>query len=101
MSRRLAKGIGLALAGFLSMPAAATESPAGYVVSLALAAGDREAIRRKGHGLEPTLMMPLFAGDVVQLRDPASRMDMEVAGGKRVVLKAAVQYQVSGEIPIG
>ncbi len=75
--------------------------PAGYVVSVALAGGDKTAILRDGQALVPKLMMPLYAGDVVSVRDPASRIGLEVGAGERIEVQAGAPYAVEGEIPTG
>ncbi len=83
-------------------PATAQQAPAGYVVSVALAAGDKTAIVRSGRELAPKLMMPLYDGDVVFLRDQASRVTVEVGDGDRVEIGGGhSRYEIKGEIATG
>lgn len=77
------------------------KAPAGYVVAIALAGADQTAIVRGGQELVPRLMMPLYAGDVVLVRDPASRIGLEVGAGERIEVVASARYEVKGEIPTG
>jgi hypothetical protein len=77
------------------------KAPAGYVVAIALAGADKTAIVRDGQELVPKLMMPLYAGDVVLVRDPASRIGLEVGAGGRIEVAASARYEVKGEIPTG
>jgi hypothetical protein len=87
----------------LATPALAQDgkTPAGYVVAIALAGGDKTAIVRDGRELVPKLMMPLYAGDIVFVRDPASRIDLEIGAGEQVAVEAPARYEVKGEIPTG
>ncbi len=77
------------------------KAPAGYVVAIALAGADKTAIVRDGQELVPKLMMPLYAGDVVLVRDPASRIGLETGTGGRIEVVASARYEVKGEIPTG
>ena len=94
------------LLGLLSASAAwAEQAPAGYVVAASLAGDDaaaKTAVVREGKELPPKLMMPVYSGDVVFVRDPASRVSLELGGGETVdVGGSLVRYNVSGEIPTG
>ncbi len=93
----------MAVLAMLAGPAWAQEgkTPAGYVVAIALAGGDKTAIVRDGRELVPKLMMPLYAGDTVFVRDPASRIGLEIGGGEKIEVVAAERYEVKGEIPTG
>ncbi|MBC8038841.1 MAG: hypothetical protein H7X89_16680 [Rhizobiales bacterium] len=83
----------------------AEPAPAGYVVSVFLTGEDtieKTAVVREGKELPPKLMMPLYSGDVVFVRDPASRVSLELGGGQTVDVGSTLQrYDVSGEIPTG
>lgn len=83
----------------------ADQAPAGYVVAISLAGDDltaKTAIVREGKELPPKLMMPVFSGDVVFVRDPASRVSLEIGGGETVEVGGTLaRYKVSGEIPTG
>ncbi len=85
--------------------ASAEQAPAGYVVAVSLAGEDlaaKTAIVRAGKELSPKLMMPVYNGDVVFVRDPASRLSLEIGGGETVEVGGnLVRYNVSGEIPTG
>ena len=74
--------------------------------------GERRPQRRRCNGqdgscqggqeLPPKLMMPLFAGDVIFLRDAHSRIAIELGDGKDVSVGGNLQrYEVKGEIPTG
>jgi hypothetical protein len=93
----------LAALAMLVNPALAQgrKAPAGYVVSLALAGADKTAIMRDGQELVPKLMMPLYAGDMVVVRDGASRIGLEMVAGERIEVAAPARYEVKGEIPTG
>ena len=85
--------------------ASAAQAPAGYVVEVSLAGEDlaaKTAIIREGKELAPKLMMPVYSGDVVFVRDGASRVTIEVGGGDTVDIGGdLLRYNVSGEIPTG
>jgi len=89
----------------LATQALAAGTPAGYVVSVALSGSDataNTAVVRGGKELPPKLMMPLFAGDVIFLRDAYSRIGIELGDGKEVSVGGNLQrYDVKGEIPTG
>jgi hypothetical protein len=89
----------------LATQALAAGTPAGYVVSVALSGPDavaKTAVVRGGQELPPKLMMPLFAGDVIFLRDSHSRVAIELGDGKEVSVGGNLQrYDVEGEIPTG
>ncbi len=83
----------------------AEETPAGYVVAVTLAGEDasaKTAVVRQGKELPAKLMMPVFAGDVVFLRDAASRIALELGQGNTVEVGGSLaRYNVEGEIPTG
>ena len=86
----------------MPLPAAAQKAPAGYVVSLDLSGADRTALARDGQKLAPKLMMPLYDGDVVLLRDPKSRVGIETGAGERIdVGGTRPRFEVKGEFPTG
>jgi hypothetical protein len=78
----------MAAVAMLATPVSAQDgkTPAGYVV----ASRWRAATRRRScatAGAGPKLMMPLYAGDIVFVRDPASRIDLEIGGRGAVELR--------------
>lgn|GEM_PF-2201546 len=83
----------------------AAPAPAGYIVSMTLAGEDvsaKTAVVRAGKELPPKLMMPVYAGDVVFLRDKASAISLELGDGSTVAIGGTVlRYNVQGEIPTG
>ena len=91
----------------LLMPAAAasaaeTKEPAGYVLSYDLRGEDLAngtAIVRyggDGNAIKPQVWMPLYSGDVVFIRDPASRLTLDLAGmGRHDVTGAEKRYIVA------
>lgn len=89
----------------LSGAVRAEETPAGYVVAVTLAGEDasaKTAVVRQGKELPAKLMMPVFAGDVVFLRDAASRIALELGQGNTVEVGGSLaRYNVEGEIPTG
>ena len=93
------------LLGLLGGAAQAAGTPAGYVVAIALAGEDasaRTAVVRQGKELPPKLMMPLYDGDVVFLRDAASRIGVELGNGKTMEVGGDVaRYDVKGKIDTG
>ncbi|MGH6907056.1 MAG: hypothetical protein ACREDX_04265 [Aestuariivirga sp.] len=85
--------------------AVAGQAPAGYVVSVFLNGDDATAktsVVREGKELPPKLMMPVYSGDVVFVRDPASRVSLEIGDGETVEIGGNLaRYNVQGEIPTG
>lgn len=85
--------------------AAADSAPAGYVMTMSLVGEDaslKSAVVRDGAEIPAKIMMPLFAGDVVFLRDPASRIGIEMGDGKSVEVGGAhSRFEVAGEINTG
>jgi hypothetical protein len=83
----------------------AGQAPAGYVVAVSLAGDDaaaKTAVVRMGKEIPAKLMMPVYSGDVVFLRDPLSRVSLELGGGETVDVGGNLaRYNVSGEIPTG
>ena len=81
---------------------AADRAPSGYVVEMALAgldAGTKTAIVRDGKEIAAKLMMPVFDGDVVFVRDPESSVTLEFSGGKHVkVDRENMRFTVKGEM---
>jgi hypothetical protein len=105
-------GVTRTIASFLiamvlwAIPSLAQDGPpAGYVIEFKLAGEDasaKTAIVRKGQELPPKLMMPVFSGDVVFLRDPDSRMVVELGGGELIELGTTLMRQdIAGEIDTG
>ncbi len=96
----------LALITFgLGFARAADKTPAAYVIEVALAGADAEAktiIRRDGTELPAKLMMPLYAGDEVFLRDRASVAVLELGSGQEVRLGGdTLSARIEGEIETG
>ena len=79
--------------------------PAGYVADIALQGADANAgtaVIRDGEEMKPKLMMPLFDGDVVFVRDPRSRIELELDGGQTVVVgDGRSRHMMAGEIDTG
>lgn len=79
--------------------------PAGYVTSVALVGEDATAktvIVRDGAELPARIMMPVFAEDIVFLRDAGSRIIIETGDGKKVEVGGSVmRFTVTGEIDTG
>lgn len=88
------------------VPAHAEKAVAGYILSIDLQGADKAektAILREGEEpLVPKLMMPLYEGDVVFLRDPGSTIEIEGGDGtpKSISGKNA-RYKLSGEVATG
>ena len=93
------------IALLLASGARAEQTPAGYVIAVALAGKDaaaKTAVVRDGKELPPKLMMPVFSGDVIFLRDPSSHIDLELGGGATVAIGGSLtRFDVKGEIPTG
>jgi len=70
-------------------PAAAEPSPAAYITAIELTGKDSAegtAIRRNGALLAPRLLMALYAGDEVFLREATSRIVIETGDGAEQVI---------------
>jgi hypothetical protein len=84
---------------------AADRTPAGYVMEMSLAGEDATAktvIVRDGGEIAAKLMMPVFDGDIVFLRDAASRLGLEMGDGKAVQVGGSVmRFTVRGELNTG
>ena len=92
----------LALLACLVVPpvaAAAPKAAGGYVVSVALAGEDAAAILRSGTELVPKLMMPLYDGDIIDVRNRDSRLAIETAAGSIEIAGGQKPYELKGEIP--
>lgn len=101
MVMRLRLLILLALLG-LGLPSAFAEpAPLAFVTLIELKGADLDAgtaIRRGGEELRPRLLMPLYAGDEVFLRDASSRIVLETeSGDAKEVSGAGVRFAVAGE----
>lgn len=85
--------------------AAADKTPAGYITDIVLTGADEAAktvVVRDGVEIAGKLMMPLYAGDVVFIREPASAVGIETGAGKQVTLGADLRrYPVDGQIDTG
>lgn len=86
-------------------PVHAEQVPAGYITSLELHGEDAVKpliVIREGKDKEAKLMMPLYADDVVALRDPASKVTIEVSSGEtKEVTGRDPRFKVSGEVETG
>jgi len=80
-------------------------APAGYVMDMALSGKDAEVkkgVARKGEELEVKLLMPVYDGDTVFVRDAASRIELDLgSSGTIEVGGARLRYPVQGEIDTG
>lgn len=95
----------LALAALGAAPVRGEPSRAAFVTAIELRGADETAgtaIRREGKELRPRLFMPLFAGDEVFLREAASRIVLETAGGaEQSVSGAGARFVVTGDAVAG
>jgi hypothetical protein len=95
----------LMMSAMVSPSGAGGGTPAGYVTDLSLTGADaaaRTVVVRDGAEIQAKLMMPLYAGDVVFIREPASSVGVEVGNGEVVTLGADLRrYAVEGEIDTG
>jgi hypothetical protein len=89
----------------LALPGFAEPAPAGYVMSIELHGQDaaqKTAIIREGKELPPKLMMPLYAKDVIFLRDAESKIGIEIDGGtEKEIAGANARFEVTGEVETG
>ena len=80
-------------------------APAGYLVTLKLAGADaasKEVVIRNGGEIAGKLMMPLYDGDVVFVRDPASSIGVELGDGTTMTLgRGLARFKLKGEIDTG
>lgn len=79
--------------------------PAGYVMAYELKGADAEkgtVVVRKGTELEPKLLMPIYEGDSVFIRDEASRITLSLAReGNLIVTGKLMRKDVTGEMASG
>ncbi len=84
---------------------AADRAPAGYLVKLKLVGADaasRAVVIRGGGEMAGKLMMPLYDGDVVFVRDPASSVGVELGDGTTLTLgQGLARFELKGEIDTG
>ncbi len=84
---------------------AAGSTPAGYIVEILLIGEDKDrgtAVVRNKADLQPKLMMPLFAGDAVYVKDAKSHILIETGGGETITVGASsMRVEISGEIDTG
>ena len=87
------------------LAAADERLPAGYVLDITLEGADaaeKTVIVRDASELPAKLMMPLYEGDVVFLRDPKSTLSIELGSGETVQLGSMLpRYRVEGQIATG
>lgn len=85
--------------------AAEDRAPAGYLVKLQLAGADAAAksvVIRNGGEISAKLMMPLYDGDVVFVRDPKSSVGVELGDGTIMTLgQGLARFELKGEIDTG
>ena len=85
--------------------AAEDRAPAGYLVKMQLAGADavaKSVVIRNGGEISARLMMPLYDGDVVFVRDPKSRVGVELGDGTAMTLGQGVaRFELKGEIDTG
>jgi len=90
------------LCGHIGLAYADTQVPAGYVAAYQLAGRDRDigtAVIREGEELKPELLMPLYDGDTVFVRDAASRLTLDLAAGGRIEIGGGrARYTGTGRI---
>jgi hypothetical protein len=81
----------IVLAGLLALPSAAEPAPAAYVTAVELTGADSSegTIRRDGALLRPKLLMGLYTGDEIFLREAGSRIAIEAADGVEHVISGA------------
>lgn len=94
----------LSALAFSSVHAAAA-TPAGYIVEIELAGEDasgKTSVIRDGAELPVKLLMPVFDGDTIFVRDSASRIALELDEGEMVTMGGALlRYNVTGELATG
>jgi hypothetical protein len=89
----------LVLLALVPLAAGAADRRAGFIEIVALEAEDkalRTAIERGGQPLEPAVLMPVFAGDVIRLKSPdsfvrvvlADNTVLEIRGPREIVVDA-------------
>lgn len=95
----------LVMAGTGLHSARAEPSAAAFITAIDLKGVDREvgtAIRRDGQELRPRLLMPLYAGDEIFLRDTGSRIALETeAGAETEVSGAGAPYRIADDSASG
>jgi hypothetical protein len=97
----------LVATALMSLPAVAHSegAPAGFVLSIELKGDDavsKLVIRRGDAVLPAKLMMPLYAGDVIALKDKDSRIALELDGGaEKDVTGSDGPFALSGEVATG
>lgn len=98
--RRLLLLLVLAAAGIGQ--AWADRTPAGYVVGVSLAGSDKTPVRRDAQWIAAKLMMPLYAGDVVELHDAASVIEIDQGAAEQVKITGdGKPHDVSGQVVTG
>ncbi len=84
---------------------AGERAPAGYLVKMQLAGADAAAksvVIRDGSEISAKLMMPLYDGDVVFVRDPKSKVGIELGDGTTMMLgQGLARFELKGEIDTG
>lgn len=98
----------LIMLGVLSTAASAQAQdarPAGYIMAYELKGADAEkgtVVVRKGAELQPKLLMPIYDGDSVFIRDETSKITLSLAReGNLVVSGKLMRKDVAGEMASG
>lgn len=98
----------LIMLGVLSAAASAQAQdvrPAGYIMAYELKGADAEkgtVVVRKGAELQPKLLMPIYDGDSVFIRDETSKITLSLAReGNLVVSGKLMRKDVAGEMASG
>lgn len=92
--------------GFLASAAQAQDvRPAGYIMAYELKGADAEkgtVVVRKGAELQPKLLMPVYEGDSVFIRDETSRITLSLAReGNLIVSGKLMRKDIAGEMASG
>ncbi len=86
-------------------PLQAQDRPAGYIMAYELKGADAEkgtVVVRKGAELQPKLLMPIYDGDSVFIRDETSKITLSLAReGNLVVSGKLMRKDIAGEMASG
>jgi len=95
----------LGLLGTVAPTQAQDVRPAGYIMAYELKGTDAEkgtVVVRKGAELQPKLLMPIYDGDSVFIRDETSRITLSLAReGNLVVSGKLMRKDIAGEMASG
>lgn len=105
MARLLISAATALLAMVVGLRAEDAKAPAGYVIAAALKGKDRDcgtSVIRAGQELRPRIWMPLYAGDIVFVRDAASQLILDMGDEGRIELGGSLtRFEADGEIETG